>query len=105
MKEKPMKVNWVKRLGQAHHQKAGVTLCGMPCLGNNYEGRIPKQDYKYCDKCQTKWTQLHCEHKNPIHQPKEPDTGIGESYTCDDCGVDLDPPEFDEMLYAKEADL
>ena len=47
-----------------------------------------------------------CEHKNPNYQPTEyheTDVGIGiltnisihESYTCDDCGTELDIPEPD----------
>ena len=37
-----------------------------------------------------------CEHKNPMYQPRESDTGLYESYTCDDCGIELDIPEPDE---------
>ena len=50
-----------------------------------------------------------CEHKNPRYQPTEyheTDVGIGmlsnisiyESYTCDDCGKQLDIPEPDEDM-------
>ena len=36
-----------------------------------------------------------CEHKNQNYQPYEPDTGLYESYSCDDCGKELDIPEPD----------
>jgi len=46
---------------------------------------------------------LDCEHKNkPIYQPEEKDTGIPESYTCDDCGKEFDIPEPDFDLMNKE---
>ena len=46
---------------------------------------------------------LDCEHKNkPIYQPEEKDTGIPESYTCDDCGKEFDIPEPDVDLMNKE---
>jgi len=45
----------------------------------------------------------NCEHKNkPIYQPEEKDTGIPESYTCDDCGKEFDIPEPDFDLMNKE---
>ena len=37
-----------------------------------------------------------CEHENKTYQPYEYDTNIGESYSCDDCGTELDIPEPDE---------
>jgi len=41
-----------------------------------------------CEEC--------CEHLNKHYQPEEKDTNVGESYTCEDCGADLDIPEPDE---------
>ena len=37
-----------------------------------------------------------CEHENKTYQAEEKDTNVGESYTCEDCGADLDIPEPDE---------
>ena len=50
------------------------------------------------------WMNIKCEHPNKTYQPREyfyTDVGVGikadisvhESYTCDDCGKDLDIPE------------
>ena len=39
-----------------------------------------------------------CEHLNKHYQPEEKDTNVGESYTCEDCGADLDIPEPDEDI-------
>jgi|TARA_R110000823_G_scaffold275115_1_gene393923 hypothetical protein len=36
-----------------------------------------------------------CEHTNRHYQPAEEDTNVHESYTCDDCGKELDIPEPD----------
>ena len=36
-----------------------------------------------------------CEHTNRHYQPAEEDTNVHESYTCDDCGEELDIPEPD----------
>ena len=46
-----MEINWVKRIGQAHHSKDGKTLCGMPCLGSNYVNVIAEKHWKICEKC------------------------------------------------------
>jgi hypothetical protein len=45
--------DWVKRLGQWHIVKPGVstTMCGMPLLGNNYARDIPESERKKCPKC------------------------------------------------------
>ena len=47
-----MTINWVKKLGQAHHSIDGETLCGVPCLGNNYVDVIDEKDYDICNKCE-----------------------------------------------------
>ena len=39
-----------------------------------------------------------CEHENKTYQAEEKDTNVGESYTCEDCGADLDIPEPDEDI-------
>ena len=46
-----MEINWVKRIGQAHHSTDGKTLCGMPCLGSNYVNVIPEKDWRICEEC------------------------------------------------------
>ena len=54
--------------------------------------------------------QAECEHKNTTYHPTEyheTDVGVGtithisikESYTCDDCDMELDIPEPDEDIY------
>jgi hypothetical protein len=43
-----------------------------------------------------------CEHLNKHYQPEEKDTNVGESYTCEDCGADLDIPEPDWDAIIKE---
>ena len=47
-----------------------------------------------CEEC--------CEHENKTYQAEEKDTNVGESYTCEDCGADLDMPEPDWDAMAKE---
>jgi cellulose biosynthesis protein BcsQ len=37
-----------------------------------------------------------CKHENTEYQPAEPDNNIHESYTCENCGIDLPLPEPDE---------
>ena len=46
-----------------------------------------------------------CKHENKTYQPREWDTNIPESYTCDDCGADLDIPEPDWDALVKEDNL
>ena len=43
-----------------------------------------------------------CPHRSRIYQPEEPDTNIKESYTCDDCGAELEIPEPDWDLMYKD---
>jgi len=43
-----------------------------------------------------------CPHENQYYQPKENDTNVPESLTCEDCGADLEIPEPDWDLMAKE---
>ena len=50
-----MDVNWVKRIGQAHHSTDGKTLCGMPCLGSNYVDVIAEKHWKICTECEDKY--------------------------------------------------
>ena len=35
--------------------------------------------------------QSECEHKNTTYQPREYDTNVAESYSCDECGLELWP--------------
>ena len=46
------------------------------------------------------WTDIdniHGDHfKNTEYQPAESDTNVSESYTCEDCGIDLPLPEPNE---------
>lgn len=35
---------------------------------------------------------MSCKHENRIYQREEKDVNIPESYTCYDCGIDLDIP-------------
>ena len=37
-----------------------------------------------------------CKHENTEYQPAEWENNIHESYTCEDCGIDLPLPEPDE---------
>lgn len=47
-----------------------------------------------------------CEHKKATYQAREYDTNVPESYTCDDCGADLElPDEPDWYLIKKEEEL
>lgn len=40
-----------------------------------------------------------CDHENKTYQPREWDTNVPESYSCDECGEELDLPEPDEDMY------
>ena len=49
---------------------------------------------------------LNCKHKKATYQPREYDTNVPESYTCDDCGAELElPDEPDWYLIKKEEEL
>ena len=48
----------------------------------------PSEMFGTCDDCA-------CEHKKKTYQAKEEDTNVPETYTCDDCGKDIDMPEPD----------
>ena len=39
-----------------------------------------------------------CDHRNRYYQPYEEDTNTPESYTCEDCGVELYVPEIEDMI-------
>jgi hypothetical protein len=56
---KPYYANYVKRFGQWHLSRAdkcnGLTLCGVPMLGNNYELDIPEKDRAKCPSCWDKF--------------------------------------------------
>ena len=43
-----------------------------------------------------------CQHQNRHYQPEEYDTNVAESYSCEDCGAELDIPEPDWDLINKE---
>jgi len=43
-----------------------------------------------------------CEHEVKTYQPKEWDTNIPETYTCDECDKEFDIPEPDWDLLRKE---
>jgi len=45
---------------------------------------------------------MDCEHDNTTYQAREWDTNVPESYTCDDCGKELDnEPDWDLMREGK----
>mgnify|MGYP001398180775 CR=1 FL=1 len=46
--------------------------------------------------------QAECEHENKTYQAHEPDVNVPESYSCDDCGKELDIPEPDWDEIGKE---
>ena len=46
--------------------------------------------------------QTLCEHKNKTYQSDEPDVNVKESYSCDDCGIELPLPEPDWDLMNKD---
>ena len=56
------------------------------------EGKITQIDYNV----------ETCEHINKTYQAEERDTNVPESYTCNDCGEELDIPEPDFDLMRKE---
>ena len=56
------------------------------------EGKITQIDYNVGT----------CEHYFKTYQAEEKDTNIPESYTCDECGKELDIPEPDFDLMGKE---
>tara|TARA_R110000823_G_scaffold105127_1_gene223476 strand:+ start:190 stop:378 length:189 start_codon:yes stop_codon:yes gene_type:complete len=46
--------------------------------------------------------QTICKHKNKTYQANEPDVNVKESYSCDDCGIELPLPEPDWDLMNKD---
>ena len=51
-----------------------------------------------CETCK-------CAHLNKEYQPEEPENNVPESYTCEDCGKDLDMTEPDWDAELKEQKL
>jgi hypothetical protein len=50
---------------------------------------------EHCDTYQEE----DCEHENATFQPWEKDVNAPESYSCDDCGEELDLPEpYGELI-------
>ena len=43
-----------------------------------------------------------CQHSNRHYQPREYDTNVAESYTCEDCGAELALPDPDWDIINKE---
>ena len=41
------------------------------------------------------WETPVCKHERKFYQPAEADTNTPESLSCDDCGIELDLPEYD----------
>ena len=41
---------------------------------------------------------IPCSHKNAFYQPNEPENNVNESYSCDDCGEELEMPVYDPDL-------
>ena len=41
---------WTKKIDKMHFTKDGKTLCGRPCLGNNYATAFP--DREMCEECE-----------------------------------------------------
>jgi hypothetical protein len=58
-----------------------------------------------CELCQEDpcvCLERYCNHEHKTYQAEERDTNVPESYTCDNCGKDLDIPEPDWDLMNKE---
>jgi len=76
-----------------------ISCCGDDIKGNDIDLCPTCHEHcgmeeEQCEEC--------CEHLNKHYQPEEKDTNVGESYTCEDCGADLDMPEPDWDAMAKE---
>jgi len=76
-----------------------ISCCGDDIKGNDIDLCPTCHEHcgmeeEQCEEC--------CEHLNKHYQPEEKDTNVGESYTCEDCGADLDIPEPDWDAMAKE---
>ena len=76
-----------------------ISCCGDDIKGNDIDLCPTCHEHcgmeeEQCEEC--------CEHENKTYQPEEKDTNVGESYTCEDCGADLDMPEPDWDAMAKE---
>jgi hypothetical protein len=42
---------WTKKLDEMHYSKDSKTLCGRPCLGNNYAKAFTLKDNMFVTKC------------------------------------------------------
>ena len=58
---------------------------GHNVLGTHYDGLAPIFIYEI----------PVCEHETKFYQPAEADTNTPESISCEDCGKELDLPEYD----------
>ena len=56
-------------------------------------------DERMCTEC------FNCEHETATYQEWEKDNNVPESYTCDECGKDLEMPEPDWDAEIKEMSL
>ena len=56
------------------------------------EEKFMETDERMCMDCEE---HEYCEHENKTFQPDELEHNVPESYTCDDCGKDLNIPEPD----------
>ena len=76
-----------------------ISCCGDDIKGNDID--LCPTCYEHCGMEKEQCEEC-CEHLNKHYQPEEKDTNVGESYTCEDCGADLDMPEPDWDAMAKE---
>ena len=68
------------------------------CCEKQVEETFMETDERMCMDCEE---QEYCEHENKTYQQEELENNVPESYTCDDCGKDLDIPEPDWDLMRK----
>ena len=76
-----------------------ISCCGDDIKGNDID--LCPTCYEHCGMEEEQCEEC-CEHENKTYQAEEKDTNVGESYTCEDCGADLDIPEPDWDAMAKE---
>jgi len=55
--------------------------------------QIVESPYKYAREYTDYQTEKLCEHKEGDYQPQEIENGISESYSCKNCGKDMDIPD------------
>ena len=68
------------------------------CCEKQVEETFMETDERMCMDCEE---EEYCVHENITYQQEEFENNVPESYTCDDCGKDLDIPEPDWDLMRK----